>query len=184
MRRTTHVVVDRLRGTPHRPGVRRRVERIVEAQTDEVERSLYEMATGIERKIRYQGKVVGTKMEYSDYAAVKLLQARRPEVYGGGERLRGCTVAGYRRAGQRGAIVERDAPTSVHVVAEPEAAQAAIEAMQRAMLENRVEPAPPPTPLQGDVARTTRSMTRPSRNTSSRTLRPTSKCCHPHRVRV
>ena len=135
------------------PAFARQWDAIVEAQIDEVEASLYQQAIGIAVPVMHNGEVVGTRVVASDRAGIFMLRARRPEIYGDPPypHARGCTVAGYRRAGQRGAIVERDAPTSVRVVAEPEAAQAAIEAIQRAMLEGRVDPAPPPMPAQVHV---------------------------------
>ena len=113
------------------PEFARQWDAIVEAQLDEVEASLYQQAIGIEVPVMHNGVKVGTRIVVSDRAAIFMLRTRRPEKYGDPPypHHRGCTVGGYRRDGMRGAIVERDAPTSVQVVAEPETAALAIEAV-------------------------------------------------------
>jgi hypothetical protein len=101
-------------------------EEIRHHQTEDVEASLYQLAIGIDVPVHHEGVVIGTRKLVSDRAAILLLRARRPEVYGdGGPRVRGAAVAGYQRNGERGEIVSR---TTIRVAADAdEAARAAAE---------------------------------------------------------
>jgi hypothetical protein len=88
-------------------------EEIRDRQTEDVEATLYELAVGIDVPVHHQGVVIGNRKLTSDRAALALLRARKPDVYGdGGPRVRGAAINGYRRNGERGAIVER---TSVRI---------------------------------------------------------------------
>jgi hypothetical protein len=49
---------------------------------DKLEEEAFRRAVeGIDRSVFYQGRIVGYVKEYSDYLLIRLLQARRPEVY-------------------------------------------------------------------------------------------------------
>ena len=70
-----------------------------------------------------------------------MLRTRRPEVYGDPPypHARGAAVAGYHRDGTRGKILE-----SVRIVAEPDVARAAIEAINTSVRTCAAEDAPAP----------------------------------------
>src|SRR5262249_34983239 len=54
----------------------------IEEGADKLEEEAFRRAVkGIDRPVFYQGRIVGYVKEYSDYLLIRLLQAKRPEVY-------------------------------------------------------------------------------------------------------